>query len=138
VRCLFVVAVVAVCLLASSSAGASGGSRASTRTLMANTSHNILGQQDGEGDGEGAKVGEGRRVSAGQLPRTGPNTAEWIALAVASVLLGAGLLAAAMPWRGLGWLWAPLGARLVRAASCGYALEDEIFHVERPRPGARV
>jgi hypothetical protein len=138
VRCLFVVAVVAACLLASSSAGASGGARASTRTLMAGTSHTILGQQDEEGEGEGAKVGEGRRLRAGQLPRTGPNTAAWIALAVVSVLLGVGLLAAAMPRRGLGWLWAPLAARLVRAASCGYPLDDGIFDVERRRPGAPV
>jgi LPXTG-motif cell wall-anchored protein len=137
VRCLVVLTVVAVCLVASPSAGASGGSRASTRTLMANTNES-LGQQDGEGQGEGARVGEGRRVSAGQLPRTGPNTAEWIALAIVSVVLGVGLLAAAMRRGWFGWLWAPLGAGLVRAASCGYAQDEVIFDVERPRPGAPV
>jgi hypothetical protein len=125
--------VVAVCLLASSSAIASGGARSSTRTLVASTVHKDLGQQDGDGDGEGAEVGEGRRVKAGQLPRTGRNTAEWIALAVASLLMGAGFVAAAIPRR-LGWISAPLGAGLVRAASCGYPLSDGIFDLERSRP----
>ena len=104
---------------------------------MANTDES-LGQQDGEGEGEGAKVGEGRRVSAGQLPRTGRNTAQWIALAIVSVVVGACLLAAAMRRGSFGWLWARLGAGLVRAASCGYAQDEVIFDVERPRSGAPV
>lgn len=133
VRCLFVLAVVALCLLASSGAVASGGSRSSTRTVVS-TVHNFLGHQDGGGDGDGAEVGEGRRVRAGQLPRTGRNTAQWIALAVASLLLGAGFVAAAIPRRRLGWISAPVREGLVRAASCGYALEDGIFDVDRPRP----
>jgi hypothetical protein len=108
-------------------------SRSSTRTIVGGASHEPLAQQGEDDEGEGAWVGEGRRVKAGQLPSTGRLTAQWIALAVVSVLVGAAFVAAAAP-TGYTWsLLAPVRARLVRAASCGYPLEDRIFDLERTR-----
>lgn len=128
-----VLALVALCLAASSSAVAATGSRSSTRTIVAGASHEPFAQQDEDDEREGARVGEGRRVKAGQLPATGRLTAQWIALAVVSVLVGAAFVAAASP---TGYTWSlltPVRVGLVRAASCGYPLEDRIFDLERTR-----
>jgi hypothetical protein len=128
-----VLPLVALCLAASSSAVAATGSRSSTRTIVAGASHEPLAQQAEDDEGEGARVGEGRRVKVGQLPATGRITAQWIALAVVSVVVGAAFVSAATP---TGYTWSlltPLRARLVRAASCGYPLEARIFDLERTR-----
>ena len=98
---------------------------------MAATSTESLAQQNEDEPGEGARVGEGQRVRSGGLPFTGRITGQWIALGVASVLAGVAFVTAATPGRGATRLLTPLGARLVRAASCGYPLEDGIFDLER-------
>lgn len=127
-----VLALLTLCLAVSSSAVAAVGARSSTRAVAAESSIDRLAQQ-GQDDEEGARVGKGRRVRAGRLPFTGRVTAQWIALAVASVLVGAGFVTAATPARAVRSVLAPLGARLVRAASCGFELEVRIFDVERAR-----
>jgi hypothetical protein len=128
-----ILAFLTLCLASSSTAVAATGSRSSTRTMVAGTSNGPLAQQGRDNEGEGTRVGDGRRVRAGQLPFTGRITAQWIALAITSVLVGAGLVTTATPARTVRNVLTPLGDRLVRAASCGYRLEDRLFDVERAR-----
>jgi hypothetical protein len=101
--------------------------------MVAETSDGPLAQQGRDNEGEGTRVGDGRRVRAGQLPFTGRVTAQWIALAITSVLVGAAFVAAATPTRYFRRAFTPVGARLVRAASCGYPLECRMFDLERGR-----
>jgi hypothetical protein len=121
----------AAALLATANAVGAPGASASTQRLVAGAPRPATAPRSQPAKRKDAKVEQGKRVQAGDLPVTGRKTAQWLALGVGSVGLGILLVLGSQPRAPLRRLTAPVWNGLVRAAACGYPHDGSIFELER-------